>query len=319
MTVKNAMNLFRDVQVAEEFHQMAAEGYIDTEFTMYATTWLDGGERHYLVSADEARVIDFLDGAVRAGIAPLPIRSLTETCPVPLGEKENIAHNVKLELARSLQQDYPLEFFQLLARFAAQDGDDAAVPLLKKWCKKTVNRFSEELLTVVEALADMAWRHKSLTRESYRIFCDWAEKERENFAEDIIPKDVRAKTWYTLCSFDASGRIKRVTNARKEWTYHKRLSLEKEGKIVAPVFAKTYWYNNQTDADSIRAQHVAHVQTLLDDDYMAAVQEIAGYPSVIDAQDFAAALDRCARDYGDAAAEALRYYGLIWRVQQNER
>ena len=136
MTVKNAMNLFRDVQVAEEFHQMAAEGYIDTEFTMYATTWLDGGERHYLVSADEARVIDFLDGAVRAGIAPLPIRSLTETCPVPLGEKENIAHNVKLELARSLQQDYPLEFFQLLARFAAQDGDDAAVPLLKKWCKK---------------------------------------------------------------------------------------------------------------------------------------------------------------------------------------
>ena len=295
MTVKNAMNLFRDVQVAEEFHQMAAEGYIDTEFTMYATTWLDGGERHYLVSADEARVIDFLDGAVRAGIAPLPIRSLTETCPVPLGEKENIAHNVKLELARSLQQDYPLEFFQLLARFAAQDGDDAAVPLLKKWCKKTVNRFSEELLTVVEALADMAWRRKSLTRESYRIFCDWAEKERENFAEDIIPKDVCAKTWYTLCSFDASGRIKRVTNARKEWTYHKRLSLEKEGKIVAPVFAKTYWYNNQTDADSIRAQHVAHVQTLLDDDYMAAVQEIAGYPSVIDAQDFAAALDRCAR------------------------
>lgn len=238
---------------------------------------------------------------------------------MPLGEKENIAHNVKLELARSLQQDYPLEFFQLLARFAAQDGDDAAVPLLKKWCKKTVNRFSEELLTVVEALADMAWRRKSLTRESYRIFCDWAEKERENFAEDIIPKDVRAKTWYTLCSFDASGRIKRVTNARKEWTYHKRLSLEKEGKIVAPVFAKTYWYNNQTDADSIRAQHVAHVQALLDDDYMAAVQKIAGYPSVIDARDFAAALDRCARDYGDAAAEALRYYGFIWRVQQNER
>ena len=136
MTVKNAMNLVRDVQVAEEFHQMAAEGYIDTEFTMYATAWLDGGERHYLVSADEARVIDFLDGAARAGIAPLPIRSLTETCPVPLGEKENIAHNVKLELARSLQQDYPLKFFQLLARFAAQDGDDAAVPLLKKWCKK---------------------------------------------------------------------------------------------------------------------------------------------------------------------------------------
>ena len=114
MTAKNAMNLFRDVQVAEEFHQMAAEGYIDTEFTMYATTWLDGGERHYLVSADEARVIDFLDGTVRAGIAPLPIRSLTETCPVPLGEKENIAHNVKLELARSLQQDYPLEFFHSL-------------------------------------------------------------------------------------------------------------------------------------------------------------------------------------------------------------
>lgn len=67
------------------------------------------------------------------------LRSLTETCPVPLGEKENIAHNVKLELARSLQQDYPLEFFQLLARFAAQDGDDAAVPLLKKWCKKKLS------------------------------------------------------------------------------------------------------------------------------------------------------------------------------------
>ena len=122
MTVKNAMNLFRDVQVAEEFHQMAAEGNIDTEFTMYATTWLDGGERHYLVSADEARVIDFLDGAVRAGIAPLPIRSLTETCPVPLGEKENIAHNVKLELARSLQQDCQSLFRRALDSGGSVDG-----------------------------------------------------------------------------------------------------------------------------------------------------------------------------------------------------
>ena len=58
MTDIRSMYLFRDQQVALDFQKMAAEGYIDTEFTMYGITCYQNGERHYLVSSDGTRILD---------------------------------------------------------------------------------------------------------------------------------------------------------------------------------------------------------------------------------------------------------------------
>ena len=312
MTVKNAMNLFRDVQVAEEFRQMADEGYIDTEFNMYGTVYFADGKRHYLISSNEDKILAMMDEAARKGLAPMPLRTLTKTCHVPLGERENIAYEVKLELANTLREDYPLEFLQDFDAFVQVPGSDQAVPLLKEICKKTASIFSKEMLAVTEQLIHYAYSRKTLSRESYVAFEKWVAREKENFEEDTIPKDILHKTWHTLTYVDDRGRLKHLTNARLEWTYHKKMKLEQEGKIVAPVYSKTYWYNNQTSADAIREQHDAYCKEVFGERYMQIVTEIAGYAPAIDPERYESALNAAADTYGAAAAEAMQGYGHTW-------
>lgn len=94
----------------------------------------------------------------------------------------------------------------------------------------------------------------------------------------------------------------------------KKIALEKEGKIVAPVYAHTYWYNNQNGMmEDTRDQHQALCRKLLDDEYWEAVREIAGYPAFISAEDLVGFLSECEQD---SETEALRYFGNVWRIVQ---
>ncbi|MDO4280491.1 MAG: hypothetical protein Q4C56_02565 [Peptococcaceae bacterium] len=312
MTVKNAMNLFRDVQVAEEFRQMADEGYLDTEFTMYGTVYVENGTRRYIISSKEDKIIDATEND---DIFAMPVSSCLEICPVPMGEKERIAYEVKIQLAKQLQRAYPEEFFEIFNNFSHQDGNDEAADLIWQWVKKVDATFSSEILAVVEAMARFAFRRKALSRATYEEFSKWFQEEWKNFEEDIIPKDVLHKTWYTLTYIEPSGRIKQATNARKEWVYHKQVQLIREGKIVAPVYSKTYWYNNQITPDSIKKQHVHHCREIIDSDYISAIMEIAGCTSIFSRKDLEQTITECAEAYGEKAADALRYYGYVWGVK----
>lgn len=314
MTDLRKMSLFRDVQVALEFQQMAAQGYVDTEFTMYGTIYYTDDQRQYMISANAPRIIDFIDTDIDQGYLALPLCTLTETCHVPAGERERIANEVKVRLARKLQTEYSVQFMRLLARLNKREGNDMAKPLLTSLCKKYANTFSADRLDVLEQLVRYAYRRKVLTSASYEEFQAWFSEERENLADDIIPKDIMSKTWYTLTYEDRPGHKKQLTNARKEWAYNKKIALEKEGKIVAPVYAHTYWYNNQNGMmEDTRDQHQALCRKLLDDEYWEAVREIAGYPAFISAEDLVGFLSECEQD---SETEALRYFGNVWRIVQ---
>ncbi len=76
MTDLRKMSLFRDVQVALEFQQMAAQGYVDTEFTMYGTIYYTDDQRQYMISANAPRIIDFIDTDIDQGYLALPLCTL---------------------------------------------------------------------------------------------------------------------------------------------------------------------------------------------------------------------------------------------------
>lgn len=267
-----------------------------------------------MISANAPRIIDFIDTDIDQGYLALPMRTLTETCHVPAGERERIANEVKVRLARKLQTEYSVQFMRLVERLNKREGSDMAKPLLTALYKKYANTFSADRLDVIEQLVRYAYRRKVLTRASYAEFQTWFLEERENLADDIIPKDIMSKTWYTLTYEDRPGHKKQLTNARKEWAYNKKIALEKEGKIVAPVYTHTYWYNNQNGMmEDTREQHQALCKRLLDDEYWQAIYEIASYPAFIAEVDFVSLLSECGQD---TEKDALWYFGHVWRVFQ---
>lgn len=314
MTDLRHMSLFRDVQVALEFQQMAEEGYLDTEFTMYGTVYYASGQRHYLVSANEEKIIAFVEAAPLQDIHPMPIQSLTEVCPVPLGEKETIAQDVKLRLARRLQMQYPLAFLELVETMADAANTDDARPLLETLCRQVQNTFDAERIALAEQLIALAYAGKVLRKDTMQKLLRTIAAEKENLEDDVIIKDLLQKTWYTLAYRETPGHINYVTNARRGWISHKKGALEEQGRIVAPIYQHTYWYNNQISSEAIKARHQERCAELLDEAYLQNVETIVHYPTALDEAAFRAACAFVQEQYGPQAQAALLLYGRRWHL-----
>ena len=192
MTDLRHMSLFRDVQAALEFQQMAEEGYLDTEFTMYGTVYIKEGKRHYLISADEEKILTFLEQAVFLDYHPLPVETLTEVCPVPLGEKQRIAQSLKVCLARRLAASFPEDFLQEVERYAALESTDEARPLLMTLYQQMRNTFDRDKILLTEQLVRLAYASKVLRKDSCRLLCQLLNEEKENLqCDSFLTEKVR--------------------------------------------------------------------------------------------------------------------------------
>lgn len=151
---------------------------------------------------------------------------------------------------------------------ASVPNTDDARPLLETICHAVKNTFDREQIDLAQQLITLAYSGKVLQKDTCQQFLQFIAAEKENLQDDVTIKDILQKTWYTLAYQEAPGRIKYVTNARQAWIYHKKSALEEQGRIVAPIFQRTYWYNNQTTPEAVKALHQAYCQTLLDAAYL---------------------------------------------------
>ena len=119
-----------DEVVAEEVGQMSELGYFDAEFSMYGCAYLENGKRYYKVSPDAADIYRFIEQSNLRNIFPSNVIQYTKKCAVPAGMQEVIAQDVKVELAKQLAENFPIEFFETLYRLADQVTEDRASALL---------------------------------------------------------------------------------------------------------------------------------------------------------------------------------------------
>lgn len=307
MTDLRKMAVFRDVQVAMDFQKMAENGYIDEEFTMYGCVYLKANQRYYLISSEEIKIVEFLQSSIKDDLYPSPIERLTKVCPVPLGEREEIANTVKVALAQKLQQDYSLEWLQELQRMLQKPHANTAKQIVQTYVQTVVNSFSHEKIELAEKLVLLAYAYRVLTRESYDSFMQILQREYDKLRDDILVKDLLHKTLHTIMYTDHTDKVGFMTNARLETLEKKRRQLLLDGCIVSPIYTKKYWYNNQKRLQDIQATHKEHYLQALTKDYFACVREI-----FVLAQNQRTMLPEkqteIRQKYGEKAVAMLHYY-----------
>lgn len=312
MTDVMHMSEIRDVRLAQEFAQMAAQGYLDREFTMHGCAYWHEGERHYMISSQIEKIYDFCGRSNLIGRYPTPIMTLTKVSPVPLGQQEEIALDVKMQLARKLQESYPEGFFQLLDTLARSPNTNGAAEILRGLQRELQGTFSSERLGLFEGLVQLSFEAKVLSESGYLALVDWLREERANMAEDLLVKDLFERTFYGIAYEDKKGGIKYLSNACKETIWGKKISLEQEGVLTTPIFAKTYWYNYSYRLAQAQADFKRHLQQVLDSAYFQLVKSIHELPSALDQGLFQAQMQICATDFGQSSVQALQFYGRKW-------
>ena len=65
--------IVRDLQAAEDIGDRARLGWFDKEFNFFGTAYEKNGEKQYLISANEARIYDFMKEKLGEDIFCTPI------------------------------------------------------------------------------------------------------------------------------------------------------------------------------------------------------------------------------------------------------
>lgn len=265
------------------------------------------------MSAQDEKIYEFIEQESAVGALATDICVLSRKYPVPAGMQEYIAIDVKRELAKEMAEKYPIGFFALLNDLAAKATESTALEYLAAQMEQIEATFDLKKLSRLREEAGYAYFHRKITLTEYENIRQWLKAE-ERFMEDAAAvKDIFEKTFYAL-AYEESGQIKYVINARKGYIYQKKNELEQRGIFVAPLYKNTCYYNYDLRLPEVRKVFEKEAREYLTKEYLTKTQSIYTKNTRISAEKFAEIVDQTAHDYGNAAKETLKHYGLRWGV-----
>ncbi len=233
---------FRDAQVAADVRKKAELGWFDMEFTMYGTAYLDGGEMCYKVSSNASKIYSFIEEAAHRQLFCSNVATLSRTCAVPMGMKDDMALTIKKELACQLRQDYPQELFLLLGELAAEIRTDTAYPWLASKQKALEGVFDDRALKHFQTLVQYCYSCQKLSEAHYQSLMAWIRREYQCMLDSFIAKDLFEKHFYGFAYAHTTG-YRYLQDSLPEYICQRKFALEEQGIFTSPILAETLWYN----------------------------------------------------------------------------
>lgn len=308
------MGLTRDEKCAIAVGEMANLGRFETEFMVYGCAFWEEERVKYRISSKELAMYDFMAAGGNQGLCPTPVQTHLERCLVPSGQKETIALQVKLELAKELKRTYTKEYFQALAPFAKQPPNNSAFDLLSNQCEALEGVFEDEALQWFWGLVELAYAGKVLNQVSYNQFAKWLVKIRSQMEDDVIVKDILEKTFYGFIYQKPTGSVATFLHGHKEAIYRKKAVLEASGALIGGVLEKTYWYDYGTNVRQLQSDFQEKLEKAAKGDYYTLLQKIKSLQTSIDQEAFLAKWKLVQGNGNPKAIETFRQYGYRWHI-----
>lgn len=306
----------RDLQVAEDIGDRARLGWFDKEFNFFGTAYEKNGERQYLISANEARIYDFMQEKLGEDIFCTPIEKYVKKCAVPSGTEDSMAMELKIILGKKLQKHYPLEFLKNFEETFQTTYADIAKNILNEFKEVIDGLFEEELLELFRLLVEQAYSERKLTRYAYLDFKDWILDAYADMHDDLIVKDIYRKDFYCLRYKDGDS-WKNKIDAQKEHLYRQRDELLDKDIPVLPIYGKTYWYNTDYRLSDVRKDFKTHLESKRIQTFFAIADKIRCMPSAIEYEEYIAHCKTYRQQFGREIDGFLKYYGVLWGCHKN--
>lgn len=307
----NLLARLHDLKIAEDVQEMANLGYFDTEFTMYGCAYLENGKRYYKISPNAADIYRFIEACNLKNVFPSNVVEYTKKCAVPAGMKEVIARDVKLELARQLSEDFPIEFFETLYLLADQVTNDFACDYLLGQVDALEGLFDIEALQRFENTLNYMFSCRRITADTFLSLHAWLKDERKSMLENFVSKDIFEKTMYGIMYLD-NDHVRYIENARMEYVYKKIYDIERQGGVVTPAFEKTYWYNYRYRLADVVKDYRRLLRNVFTKKYLEQLETVRRTNRYMDL--FLNTVISVEEKYGLKSTETLLRYGNRWGI-----
>ena len=311
--------VLRDVQMAQEIRSLAALGVFPKGVLVYGLVYYQHGQRQYMVTADPAKLISFLNDVENRRLFPTPIESYAERLIIPEGEEEDVTNRIKLKLVRKLQDAYPAEVFAVLDQLHARKGGQLIDVQLQQYRSELESVFDGDKIKAFRDLCTKAYLRGNVSELTYRQLIGWCEKRLARLAEDIPPVGNKEKYFYGMAVLENHAVSRCIINANLSCIYEEKCKLEQQGKVVTAWHEKLFAMERQESLRGVQQQMADFLKTIYDDTMIGYIEYLEQLPHAVAAETFRDALVQV-QAYGEKAEALLQYYGKVWglSVQQED-
>jgi len=266
-------SMIRDLQAADEVRKLHQQGRYEKEIAAYGTVYWNGHEREYLISGSAAKIYDFLYDEKNLNLFPTPLEACLVRKIVPSGCETELKKQVKVQLARKLQQKYPKDYFlECEKNFMPQKKFYDL--LLQEQLDEAEKNFIPEQLQAVSVLLEKAFQKKCVTE---KIYYDSGAKINRIKKQMETPGSflcAQRKTLQGFCMVTGNGTFRYKVDGDQETLYRHMDQAILQGYLVSPVLKKTYWYDYTKSLMQLRADFSQVLENVFSQDYMHLWEQI---------------------------------------------
>lgn len=311
LTQDEMLVLFRDMMTAMDVGQKAELGYYDVEFDTYGCTHYEGGERHYHVSSNAVKIYDFIEQAALADCYPTAPMAEVFKKPIPRGLKEILELDLKKDLAVQMQSVYSTAFFEDLHCLASEMQQNTAADLLDDYMTSLECTFDRDQFNLFEDALVLAVSQQTLAHKDHQLLLARLNDERKNISSELRPHDLFNQTFHAF-AYKQDSAWAYIFDARKDYVYEKRLTLELSGAVISPVLTKVCFYNYDYRLIDARRDFQRALPAIFGENFRTLLEKLHALPARKPAQEF----DQIVRDltdrHGPAVTPTLEMYQYRW-------
>lgn len=307
------ISVLRDVQMAQEIRSLAALGVFPKGILVYGLVYYRHGERQYMISADPAKLIAFLNDVENRRYFPTPMESYSESLIIPEGEEEDVINSVKVKLARILQEKYPAEVFAILEELNDRPGNDAMDAPLSAYREDMESIFDIDKIRAFRDLCIRAYLRKNVSDLIYHQLIEWCDFRLAQLVDYIPPMGRKEKVFYGMAILENQQIKRTVINANLSCIYQDKCKLEQQGQYVTSWHEKIFTMERQESLRAVNQQMELFLADIYDKQMIALIKELDDVAVTIHMDAMKDALTALSA-YGEHAEALGRYYGQLWGV-----
>ena len=304
-----------DQMCVSQANKLLQIGYLEYETAVYGCAYAQDGEINYYISTKDETMEKFHNNCYQQNIFPTPAKYFFKRYDLLNETEEDIKARFRLETARRLKDAYPPLLFEAIHTLTKTESVNAAFVYMQELAEQLDSCFDLNQLNLFGNLAEMLFRGRLLSRESYILLNQWLSKEYEKIAVEPIASGDYRKTYSGFAYKKPDGEVQYFIDAFPYMAREKQNIFMARGYLVTPILQITYYADSFNNLQNVGNDFRTAIEQYLGPMYMRLMAFLRTLPAGVDQALYQTYLEQIKAAGSKQALEAYLYYGYLWNIK----
>ena len=303
--------MHRDIHTGFMVGEMIKSGYYEEEFRCFGVAYWQNNDRQCLISSDESSIYSAVEQMMLDGMIVTPVEEILRRSKPDKTDNKQYFDALQNALKQKILETYPLEYFDVLKKYADQPNQNTAFSLLLDYRNMLLQNVTDYRWQVFIRLAQAAKTAKFLSADGYKMLL----KDVDFTDPNLIPDEkVHRITGFSY--LDSFNEWQYYINGYRPRTVEKKLVFFAKKVITTPIveYQQDRENNHAGKISVIRKKFLAMLPTVFDKDFNIVLQQLQELPAAISKEKFSKSLKTIDPVCDPKALSSINGYRFLWHL-----